>query len=214
MFLAEIKFLKSLFSYIRSVILLLDNYDSFTYNLKDYFEQLGQEIVVARNDELSIVEVANLDVDALVISPGPGRPQEAGICMELLTKCSGKIPVLGICLGMQAIGLHWGAKLNRAAYPMHGKLSLIDVSEHALFENLPQQFQVCRYHSLVLSGIEQTKMKVLATTEIGEIMAIEHSRAQMVGMQFHPEAILTQFGLQMLSNWLKHINLQPKKSNH
>ena len=196
------------------MILLLDNYDSFTYNLKDYLEQIGQDVQVVRNDEQSVAQMLSGKPEGIVISPGPGRPENAGHCMDLLDEVKGSIPILGICLGMQAIGLLYGAKLIRSAYPMHGKVSRIQTQDHPLFDGMPDQIEVCRYHSLVLDEIYQTELNVLAQTEVGEIMALEHKEDGMTGLQFHPEAILTQFGLEMLANWAKGINLHKQNSSN
>lgn len=192
------------------MILLLDNYDSFTYNLKDYLLQNGQEVLVLRNDAMTVEEMMGYEPDGIVISPGPGRPEQAGHCMALIRAAAGNLPILGICLGMQAMALHYGGSLKRAAYPMHGKVSQIQLAQHFMFNNLPSSIEVCRYHSLVVEQNEHSTFEVLARTSLGEIMAIEKEDEQCIGLQFHPEAILTQFGLEMISNWLKHITLQSK----
>ena len=190
------------------MILLLDNYDSFTYNLKDYFEQLGQELIVRRNDKISLAEIAELAPEGIVLSPGPGQPQQAGITMDLIAKEVDRTPLFGVCLGMQAIALHFGAKIERAAYPMHGKVSQISCIDHPLFNGLNKQQEVCRYHSLEVVQVNTQEIQVIASSDIGEVMAIAHRTRPVWGVQFHPEAILTQFGMEMLGNWLKHINLQ------
>lgn len=184
------------------MILLLDNYDSFTYNLVDYFCQLGEEVAVRRNDESDLQEIEEINPDAIVISPGPGIPENAGITMELIRHFAGKKPILGVCLGHQAIGLHYGAVLERAPQPMHGKVSLVSHDRTELFKGLHEPIQVCRYHSLTLAQVEEP-LRILARSEDGCVMAIEHESLPITGVQFHPEAILTKQGLEMLSGWIK-----------
>ncbi|MFY0644080.1 MAG: aminodeoxychorismate/anthranilate synthase component II [Bacteroidia bacterium] len=190
------------------MILLLDNYDSFTYNLKDYLEQLGQEVIVKRNDAISVEQVEEVSPQGIVISPGPGKPSQAGITMDLVAAEVNRTPLFGVCLGMQAIALHFGAKIQRAAYPMHGKVSEIECASHAMFDGIKSTQEVCRYHSLEVVDINEEELDIVAKSSIGEVMAISHKNKVVWGVQFHPEAILTQFGLEMLRNWLKHINLQ------
>lgn len=191
--------------YLCSVVLLLDNYDSFTYNLYDYIVQLGQPCTVVRNDEMSVEEIAKLNFNAIVISPGPKTPKEAGIAMQVIDKFHAIKPILGICLGHQAIGEYFGAALVKSVQPMHGKTAAISHNKHWLFNELPDTFDVMRYHSLILNNIESTPLQVLAHTEAGEIMAIAHPQYQIAGVQFHPESILTPHGLQILRNWFQHI---------
>jgi len=187
------------------MVLLLDNYDSFTYNLYDYILQCGQECRVVRNDEMTIEEIERLDFSSAVISPGPKTPKEAGITMAFIEKFYRLKPILGICLGNQAVGEFFGAKLERAQKPMHGKTSVISHTGHYIFDNLPTQFEAMRYHSLILTGVEKAGLNVIASTGTGEIMGIAHAQLPVAGVQFHPESILTPNGLQMLRNWFSHI---------
>lgn len=183
-------------------ILLLDNYDSFTYNLYDYLLQAGAECRVVRNDELDIEAFELLDFQAIVLSPGPKRPSDAGLMPALIERYATRVPIFGVCLGMQALGEYFGARLVRAALPMHGKTSPIRHKGHPLFEHIPETFQVMRYHSLVLESLEGSALQTIAETESGEIMALAHPSLPLSGVQFHPESILTEYGLQMLKNWV------------
>lgn len=183
-------------------ILLIDNYDSFTYNLYDYFLQLGTDCNVVRNNVLSIEEIHQLSFDAIVLSPGPKKPVDAGFMMELIKYYYDKVPLLGICLGHQGIGQFFGASLQKSKLPMHGKTSVIQHTQHPLFRNIPKQYKVMRYHSLLLNQLEQTPLVSIAYTERNENMAIAHSDLPIYGVQFHPESILTEHGLQLLGNWL------------
>lgn len=183
------------------MLLLIDNYDSFTYNLKDYFEQLGEECLVIRNDELSINEIENINFDKIVLSPGPERPETAGILNDIIARFYLHYPIFGICLGHQALGEFFGAKLVKANYPMHGKVSLIEHNGDTFFSKIPRKFGVCRYHSLLLESIP-SELDTLAITDSGECMAIKHQKLPLYGVQFHPEAILTQHGIPLLKNWL------------
>jgi anthranilate synthase/aminodeoxychorismate synthase-like glutamine amidotransferase len=183
------------------VILFLDNFDSFTFNLVDYFYQLGIECEVVRNN----IPPESLDwskYNALVISPGPGTPKQAGYLFSYLAYALGKIPVLGICLGHQAIGEFFGAELKTGNAPVHGKVSLISHNNHPLFEGISQEFEACRYHSLELINLPSC-LQSIATTHDGVIMIIRHTHFSVFGIQFHPEAILTPCGLQLLQNWVK-----------
>lgn len=186
-------------------ILIIDNYDSFTYILVDYFLQLETECTVIRNDELSFDEIIKLEFDALVLSPGPKTPKEAGLLPQIIAYFHDKIPMLGICLGHQGIGEFFGAKLTKAKTPVHGKTSAIRHRQHQLFEGLPKEFEVMRYHSLLLENVEDTSLEIIAATETGEVMAFAHKTLPVIGVQFHPESILTQHGFKMLQNWLEWI---------
>lgn len=181
-------------------VLLIDNYDSFTYNLYDYFLQLGTSCVVLRNDEKSISEILLIDFDLLVFSPGPQRPKDAGLMMTLIEYFHDKKPILGICLGHQGIGQYFGANLKKARLPIHGKTSELYHNQHPLFDNLPAHFSVMRYHSLILEKQENSPLDVIAHTEEGEVMAIAHQTLPIIGVQFHPESILTEHGLKLLEN--------------
>lgn len=182
------------------MILLLDNFDSFTYNLVDYFEQLNVKCHVVRNN-VSLDEITKNEFQALVISPGPETPDSSGNLMQVMAYYSGKIPILGICLGHQAIGLHYGAKLVKSSKPMHGKISVVEHNQHSLFNNIPVRFNAARYNSLVIEDV-QSPLYIMAATNDGEIMAISHNNLPIVGLQYHPEAALTEYGLKFLQNWI------------
>ncbi|HYG15867.1 MAG TPA: aminodeoxychorismate/anthranilate synthase component II [Bacteroidia bacterium] len=190
------------------MLILLDNYDSFTYNLKDYLEQLGATCHVVRNDEITVDELKKLTFSAIVISPGPQKPADAGILNAVISEFHTTHPILGICLGHQALGEFFGARLVKAKTPMHGKVSEIFHTGEKIFQNISSPFTACRYHSLLLAkwGPELPLVPV-AHTSTGEVMALRHATLPLWGVQFHPEAILTSFGLQLLENWL---NLLPK----
>jgi anthranilate synthase/aminodeoxychorismate synthase-like glutamine amidotransferase len=187
-------------------ILLLDNYDSFTYNLYDYLLQTGAECQVIRNDAMSIDAFLQLDFDGVVLSPGPKRPEDAGVLLPFLKALPPETPVLGICLGHQAIGCVYGATLSLASEPKHGKTSKIIHESHPIFENCPNPLEVMRYHSLLLEDLEGTPLRSIAHTAQGEIMALMHKNLPIVGLQFHPESILTECGLLMIENWVKSLS--------
>lgn len=187
------------------MILLLDNFDSFTYNLVDYFNQLGISVKVFRNSD-SLEEIVSYTYAGVVLSPGPERPSAAGNLMDIIAHYDGKLPVLGICLGHQAIGLHLGANLEKAAYPMHGKLSAVKTSTGILFKGIPEEIEVVRYHSLVLKNLPE-EIKPVAFTHTHELMAFESKGGNLCGIQFHPEAVLTEYGLEMLKNWASFSNI-------
>ncbi len=191
------------------MILLLDNYDSFTYNLYDYILQLGADCTVKRNDEISLTEIESLNPEAIVISPGPCTPKDSGITMKVVERFVETIPLLGICLGFQAIGEFFGASLEKAEIPMHGKTSEL-FHDDEIFENIPQKIKVMRYHSLILKNLDDTPLKVIATTDETIPMAIRHSSLPIYGFQFHPESILTEYGIEMMRNWLQIIS--PKQA--
>lgn len=190
------------------MIVMIDNYDSFTFNLVRYAQELGETVVVYRHDAVTIAEIEALNPDHIMISPGPCSPQEAGISNEVIRHFAGRIPILGICLGHQCIGHVFGRKVIRAIKPIHGKVSYIHHGGTGLFRRLPQPLRVTRYHSLVVSQAEHTNLTagdaldITATTEGGEIMALAHRTLPIVGVQFHPEAVLTEGGHQLLQNFL------------
>ncbi|MCS6916494.1 MAG: aminodeoxychorismate/anthranilate synthase component II [Chitinophagales bacterium] len=184
------------------MILLLDNYDSFTYILQDYLLQLGQKIQVFRNDALTAQQAEALHPEALVLSPGPERPERAGNLMSFVAHFHNRIPILGICLGHQAIGLYFGARLGQAARIMHGRTSEVYHNGHPLFDGIPSPFPAMRYHSLLLYDLNATPLQLLAQTDEQEVMGILHHRYKICGFQFHPESILTPHGLLLLRNWL------------
>jgi anthranilate synthase component 2 len=186
-------------------LLLLDNFDSFTYNLLDYLQQLQVHVQVVRNDA-SLAAIEGLTFDGIVLSPGPGVPAAAGILPAVVRAYYQRVPMLGVCLGHQALGEFFGAKLQRAARPMHGKVSEIETApKEPLFQNLPPKLTVTRYHSLVLSDLPDSLVPLARTTdENQEIMALRHRSLPLYGVQFHPEALLTTYGLAMLGNWVKY----------
>jgi anthranilate synthase component II len=188
-------------------LLMIDNYDSFTYNIVQYLGELGAQVTVARNDEITIAQIDAMlaagQLDRLVISPGPCSPAEAGISVAAIKHFAGKLPILGVCLGHQAIGAAFGGTIIRAQQLMHGKTSVLTTTQEGLFAGLPAQFTVNRYHSL---SIERAScpacLKVTAWTDDGEIMGVKHSSLDIEGVQFHPESILTEHGHAMLKNFL------------
>ena len=185
------------------MILLLDNYDSFTYNLYQYLSELGAEVRVRRNDELSVGDVAAMAPDKIVISPGPCTPSEAGISVALIRELGGSIPILGVCLGHQAIGAAYGGAVVRAPQVMHGKLSAIHHSGAGVFADLPRPFQATRYHSLIVRRDDLPDcLEVTAWTEDGLIMGLRHRDLAVQGVQFHPESIMTEAGKALLKNFL------------
>jgi anthranilate synthase/aminodeoxychorismate synthase-like glutamine amidotransferase len=190
------------------MLLMIDNYDSFTYNLVQYLAELGEEIRVFRNDKISIEDIDNLKPRGLTISPGPGRPREAGISLAVIRHFAGKIPILGVCLGHQSIGEAFGGRVIQAKNIMHGKTSLIHHDNKGVYKDLTNPFEATRYHSLV---IEKTSLpaclKVSAESEDGEIMGVRHNEYHIEGIQFHPESILTGVGKDLLKNFLNSIGL-------
>lgn len=180
--------------------LLLDNYDSFTFILNDYLLQAGFNTVVYRNDSISISEISALNLKGIILGPGGKTPNEAGIMMQLIEQYQNKIPILGVCLGHQAIGAHFGAKVQHAIKPVHGKTNTIQHTENKLFVGIPKHFEVMRYHSLIINQLPEC-LETIAITSENEIMAIAHKELPMYGVQFHPESILTQFGLQIIQNF-------------
>lgn len=185
-------------------LLVLDNFDSFTYTLVDYLRQAGAVCTVVRND-VPLVALATQLFDGVVLSPGPGTPRQAGNLMAVIDYYHARLPMLGVCLGQQALGEFFGATLGLASQPMHGKVSAIWVdTRDELFRNLPRQFNITRYHSLVLQTLPPALVS-LATTEAGEVMAIRHRTWPLWGVQFHPEAVLTEHGLELLKNWVNTV---------
>ncbi len=189
-------------------LLMIDNYDSFTYNIVQYFGELGAEVEVFRNDEITVAEIAaKLDagqLDRLVVSPGPCSPAEAGISVAAIQYFAGKLPILGVCLGHQAIGAAFGGKIVRAQELMHGKTSVITTTQQGVFAGLPGQFTVNRYHSLAIEREScPDVLEVTAWTDDGEIMGVRHKTLAIQGVQFHPESILTEHGHAMLKNFLE-----------
>jgi anthranilate synthase component II len=188
-------------------ILLLDNYDSFTYNLLHYIGELGAEVAVHRNDQITVDEVMETKPDGIVISPGPGAPRESGICLDLVKAASGKIPILGVCLGHQAIGEAFGGKVVRAPSPMHGKVSGIYHEGRSVFKGLPIPFNATRYHSLIVDrGSLPSCLEVTAiTADDGLIMGLSHQSHKTHGVQFHPESIASEHGHDLIKNFMSMI---------
>ena len=186
------------------MLLMLDNYDSFTYNLVQYLGELGQEVQVYRNDEITLKKVAELKPKYIVISPGPCTPNEAGISVPLIHEFAGKIPLLGVCLGHQSIGQAFGGNIIRAKQLMHGKTSQIHHKNIGVFKDIPNPYTATRYHSLVIERETMPDcLEITAWTDDGEIMGVKHKTLAVEGVQFHPESILTDFGHELLDNFLK-----------
>jgi len=185
-------------------LLMIDNYDSFTYNLVQYFAELGAEVLVHRNDEISLADIEALKPSHLVLSPGPCSPAEAGISVAAIQHFAGKLPILGVCLGHQSIGAAFGGRIIRAQQLMHGKTSVIHTTQQGVFADLPKDFTVNRYHSLSIERSScPAELEVTAWTDDGEIMGVRHRSLAVEGVQFHPESILTEHGHALLNNFLK-----------
>jgi len=186
------------------MLLMIDNYDSFTYNLVQYFGELGEEIEVFRNDKVSLSEIAKLNPEVLVISPGPGTPKDAGISLDLINHFTGKLPILGVCLGHQCIGESFGGNIVPAPRLMHGKTSLIHHDGKDIFKELPNPLEATRYHSLIIEKETMPDcLEINAWTEEQEIMGVKHKECLVWGVQFHPESILTTSGKKLLNNFLE-----------
>ena len=184
--------------------MVIDNYDSFTYNLVQYFGELGSEIKLFLNDEIKAEEIEQLNPDALIISPGPGRPEDAGISMDAIKKLGPKTPTLGICLGHQCIGQVYGGRVTRAKEILHGKTSLIRHDGHPLFDQVSNPFKATRYHSLIVEEINlPIELDPIATADDGALMAVAHKEYPVFGLQFHPESVFTNVGMHILDNFLK-----------
>lgn len=194
------------------MILLIDNYDSFTYNLYQYIEELGEKVVVKRNDAITLEEIKKLNPEGIILSPGPGKPEDAGLCIPIIQNLHANMPILGVCLGHQAIGEAFGATIEVAGKVMHGKTSLIKHNGSGVFEYLPQPLEVMRYHSLVIKkGTLQPPLETVALSmDDGEIMAIKHMKFPLYGVQFHPESIGTRTGKKIIQNFLA----QMRKENN
>lgn len=192
------------------MILLIDNYDSFVHNLARYFRRLGQETLVVRNDAITLDEIRAHAPRAIVLSPGPCTPDEAGMTIDIVREFHLHVPMLGVCLGHQAIAAAFGGRIVRAAEPMHGRVSLVDHDGHGLFAELPLPLSVCRYHSLVVDETTlPTEFSITARTSDGTVMALAHRGLPVVGVQFHPEAALTEHGYALLANFLRLAGLAP-----
>ncbi|TGK06857.1 aminodeoxychorismate/anthranilate synthase component II [Leptospira semungkisensis] len=190
------------------MILLIDNYDSFTYNLFQYFSQIGNKVEVFRNDKIDLNTINHLKPKGIVLSPGPGRPEDSGVCLDVLKELAGTLPVLGVCLGHQAIGLVHGGKIVNAPSIMHGKVSLIEHDGKDIYKSLPSPFLATRYHSLVIQPESlPTELEVSSKTQDGVIMGVRHkTKAHLYGVQFHPESIMTQNGLEIVRNFSRIVS--------
>jgi para-aminobenzoate synthetase component 2 len=186
-------------------ILMIDNYDSFVFNVARYFEELGREVKVIRNDAIDVAGIRRFDPSALVISPGPGTPQDAGISLEAIRALNGELPILGVCLGHQCLGAMYGAPVAHAKRPLHGIASMIEHNGRNLFEGIASPLKAGRYHSLIVEETPEllAAIDIDAVSEEGEIMALSHKHAPTYGVQFHPESILTEHGHKLFANFLK-----------
>jgi anthranilate synthase component II len=189
------------------MILLIDNFDSFTFNLYQYLGELGEELVVYRNNQLTTEQIVDLNPKAIILSPGPGKPEDAGICMDVVREFFNKIPILGICLGHQAIGAAFGSVIQRAEIIKHGKTSLVTHNDCELFSDLPDHFEVMRYHSLIVEEVSlPEQLECIAHSNDDQVvMAIKHKQYPVYGLQFHPESIGTPTGKQILNNFLLEV---------
>lgn len=185
------------------MILIIDNYDSFVYTLARYVKKIGHEYIVARNDKINITQIQDMNPEAVILSPGPCAPAEAGICIDLIKEIGVHTPILGVCLGHQAIGEAYGGKTIRAAKPVHGKSSMIDHDGSELFLNIPTPFEAGRYHSLITNLSDTQNLKITALSQDDEIMAIQHLKYPVYGVQFHPESILTPHGPKIVENFIQ-----------
>jgi len=196
------------------MLLMIDNYDSFTYNLVQYFGELGQQVRVVRNDEIDVAGIVELRPERLVLSPGPCTPAEAGVCVPAIQALIGRLPILGVCLGHQSIGAALGGRIVRAQRLMHGKASTVTSDGRGLFVGIPRDFSVIRYHSLAIERDScPRELEVTATSEDGEIMGVRHREVALEGVQFHPESILSEHGHAMLRNFLSMECVDGRRNN-
>lgn len=194
------------------MLILIDNYDSFTYNLVHFLGELGAQSIVIRNDKVTAEEVIAQKPKAIVLSPGPCTPNEAGVCLDLIAKAGATIPLLGVCLGHQSIGQSYGGKVIRAEVPMHGKLSTIHHAGKGIFKGLPQKFEITRYHSLIVERATLPDcLEITAETDDGLIMGLQHKTHPVHGVQFHPESIASEYGHALLANFLELAGIAPKR---
>lgn len=192
------------------MLLMIDNYDSFTYNLVHYLYELGEEVQVARNDRLNLADIESMRPDFIVLSPGPCTPDEAGICLDVVRRFAGKIPILGVCLGHQVIGQAFGGRVVLAERLMHGKTSPIRHDARSIFQNIPSPFTANRYHSLVVDPDQLPDcLEISASTPDGVVMGIRHRQLAVEGVQFHPESILTEYGRDLLANFISAYRREP-----
>lgn len=196
------------------MLILIDNYDSFTYNLVHFLGELGATCEVVRNDKISAEDVLKKKPQAIVMSPGPCTPNEAGICLDLIGRAEGKVPMLGVCLGHQSIGQSYGGKVVRAPEPMHGKLSTVHHTNKGVFKDLPEHFEVTRYHSLIVESESlPAELEITAETDDGIIMGLQHKEHPVHGVQFHPESIASEHGHALLANFLELAGFTPQRRN-
>lgn len=194
------------------MLILIDNYDSFTYNLVHYLGELGAESVVIRNDKATVAEIMDMKPRAIVLSPGPCTPNEAGVCLDLIKAAGPAVPLLGVCLGHQSIGQAYGGKVIRAPEPMHGKLSTITHADKGVFRGLPRSFEITRYHSLIVERASLPDcLEITAETSDGIIMGLQHKTHPVHGVQFHPESIASEQGHALLANFLSIAGFKPKQ---
>jgi anthranilate synthase component 2 len=192
------------------MLLVIDNYDSFTYNLVQFLGELGAEPVVCRNDQITVEQIANADYRGLVISPGPGEPKGAGVTLAAIRQLAGSLPILGVCLGHQAIGEAFGGRIVRAPRPVHGKASVVKHDGRGIFAGVPQDLAVARYHSLVIEPQScPAELEITASTADGIIMGVRHRTYPIEGVQFHPESVLTSNGMQILANFVRLCAVTP-----
>ena len=187
-----------------TMYLMIDNYDSFVYNLKAYFEELGREIIVKRSDQITVDEIEKIQPQGIILSPGPKRPWDAEVCVQTVERLQGKIPILGVCLGHQVLGYCCGATVKKGERPMHGKVTEITNMGTGIFEGLPKKFKVTRYHSLIVKENSiPADYHVDAVSEDGAVMGLSHKNLPLYGVQFHPEAVLTEYGHELLENFCR-----------
>ena len=187
-----------------TMYLMIDNYDSFVYNLKAYFEELGREIIVKRSDQITVDEIEKIQPQGIILSPGPKRPWDAEVCVQTVKRLQGKIPILGVCLGHQVLGHCCGATVEKGERPMHGKVTEITNMGTGVFEGLPKKFKVTRYHSLIVKENSiPVDCHIDAVSEDGAVMGLSHKNLPLYGVQFHPEAVLTEYGHELLENFCR-----------
>lgn len=185
------------------MLLMIDNYDSFVYNLVRYFKEINEDIIVYRNDKINISEIKKFNIDGIVISPGPKSPMESGICLDIIDEFKGKLPILGVCLGHQCIGHYFGGSVVRGRSPVHGKIAYINHDNEGIFKDIKNPLRVTRYHSLIVKDEELKDLDITAKTEDGVVMGIKHKRYPIYGVQFHPEAEMTEEGHKILQNFVE-----------
>ena len=196
------------------MLLMIDNYDSFVYNLVRYFEELGEEIIIYRNDKITIKDIESMNIDGIIISPGPKSPKEAGLSLDIIDKFKGKLPILGICLGHQCIGHYFNAVVKKGNEPVHGKMFNITHNNKGIFEEVKNPLRVTRYHSLIVDKENfPDSLEIISETEDNIIMGIKHKEYPIYGVQFHPEAEMTEEGHKILNNFIKITKEFSKKSN-